>query len=393
MDDNDVLEEFLSELAGSVKRDSFVKLSLSRKKVASVPFEQVYFRWIEMKDGPRFQLTYRYPQHDRIENLDEAKAHDEFKILMKAYFKNADLIDLQNNWHFKSSKKGKMSLIKRPATHRKKPERTHDEPKKYLLEEDAAFLKALKISSDEGRVFADKQAKFRQIHRFLELVQAEFEHLDWPQGKSLSLHDMGSGKSYLTFALYHYFSEQRGFNFEATAVERREELVESGKEIAERLKYPQLKFVASNIQDAFPEKTDVLVALHACDTATDDAIIAAIKAEASLVFLAPCCQHALRKTWKGPKALQPLLRHGIIKEYQAAQLTDAIRSLVLEYFGYQARIIEFVDLQHTAKNLMISARKISDQKNEKAFKELELLMKEMGVEDYYLLQQIKSMTD
>jgi SAM-dependent methyltransferase len=196
--------------------------------------------------------------------------------------------------------------------------------------------------------------KYRQIHHFVELLAPALRTL--PNGQELRLVDMGSGKGYLTFAVYA-FLKQEGFKIGVTGIERRRSLVELCNSVAERCEFADLRFEVGEISTARLDDVDMVVALHACDTATDDALYRAIAAGAQLIFVAPCCHQELRPQLTAPAALAPLFRHGIQSDRMAEAITDALRCLYLEASGYATRIQEFIALEHTAKNLLIMATK------------------------------------
>ncbi len=196
--------------------------------------------------------------------------------------------------------------------------------------------------------------KYRQIHHFIELLAPALRTL--PKGRKLRVADMGSGKGYLTFAAYA-FLKQAGYQAEVFGIERRRALVDLCNRVAAQCEFPDLRFEVGEISDVKLEGVDVLVALHACDTATDDALYRGIAAKAQLIFLAPCCHKEIRPQLRPPNELAPLFRHGIQAERMAENITDALRCMYLEACGYSTTIQEFIALEHTQKNLLISAAK------------------------------------
>jgi SAM-dependent methyltransferase len=205
-----------------------------------------------------------------------------------------------------------------------------------------------------GDVRAARQDKFRQINRFLELVADVEERL--PRDRRIEVVDFGCGKSYLTFALYHYLRDVRGLDVRMLGIDRKEDVIAECRRVAASLGYDGLEFVLGEIgSDPSERDVDMVVALHACDTATDDALAQAIRWRAGVILAVPCCQHELLHQLDASSALHPLLRHGIVKERFAALATDALRAQLLELAGYQTQIVEFVEPEATAKNLMIRA--------------------------------------
>ncbi len=226
--------------------------------------------------------------------------------------------------------------------------------------------------------------KYLQVNRYLEIlgpVIAEMK-LTGP----VRVTDMGSGKGYLTFALYEYLLRITGQDPVMTGVEARKELVELSNRIARDAGFKGLEFITGSILDAPLEKPDILIALHACDTATDDAIFRGITAGASLIVCAPCCHKQVRKEFGKGGAMDPVTRHGILEERQAEIVTDAIRALILEAAGYRTRVLEFISTEHTPKNVMIVGRKTPSQtrRPERFLEQIGALKSLFGMGTHYL---------
>jgi len=209
--------------------------------------------------------------------------------------------------------------------------------------------------------------------------------------KEIKIIDMGSGKSYLTFAMYDYFKSVVEKKITISGIEQREDLVKLSNNFAEECGFENLLFVNGNIENFGMEKVDVAVALHACDTATDDAIFKAIKSEAEIIVLAPCCHKYVRKKMKSPEVLKGIYKHGILFERLAVSVTDALRALTLEYFGYETKVFEFISHEHTAKNTMVTAVK-KKPTDESKLKEIENVKNEFDIEDFYLDQKFPEMS-
>jgi hypothetical protein len=242
-------------------------------------------------------------------------------------------------------------------------EASHDRPKERAVDSTRRWLQVLGVTTAEGRVCRGMEAKFRQIHRFVELLDpllvAAGLKRETPASagemEPLRLVDMGCGKGYLTFAAHEHLGRESGRPVRTRGVEVRPDLVEAGNRHVRECGMEGLEFVAGAIAEQAVGPADVLVALHACDTATDDALAAGIAAGARLLVVAPCCHREVRPQLRPPPVLEPVLRHGILRERQAEFVTDALRSLLLETAGYEPRVFEFISPEHTAKNLMIAA--------------------------------------
>ena len=274
------------------------------------------------------------------------------------------------------SKKGAQKLIRAKAAPANAAQ-THNRQKPYILPEGTpvAWLVALGIMLPDGKVPAAKQKKFKQINRFLEMAADVSDTLP----DNARIIDAGCGKSYLTFALYDYLRRVQGKNVEITGLDLKADVVAHCAALAERLGFRALRFYAGDIAAYTPPdgRTDMVVSLHACDTATDYALYNAVTWGASIILSVPCCQHELYPQVQND-GLRPLLRHGILKERFAAMLTDALRAELLEAAGYSCTVMEFIDMEHTPKNLMLRAvRRRDSRTNEKALGEALSLMQQM----------------
>lgn len=280
------------------------------------------------------------------------------------------------------SKKQKITILRRPPS-KPKQKFSHNIKKQYILEEGSPnpFLIAVGIMTPEGKILSKKQAKFRQINRFLELIDDIVPFLR--KDKTIQIVDFGCGKAYLTFALYHYLHLIRGFPINVIGLDLKSDVITHCQEIAKQLYYEHLHFSVGDIsQFVFKEKVDLVVTLHACDTATDAALEKAVRWGADVILSVPCCQHELFQQVKNDK-LSPLLKHGILKERFSSLVTDAARAQILTILGYHTQILEFISLEHTAKNLMIRAvLKKSKTKNLRALQSYLQFKEELAITPY-----------
>lgn len=359
-----------------------------RKITASLPAADLdathlFVRPVQLSRARAWSFVRRFPTRDETENLATHEAISRLRA-------DIDRIDWLH-WHMhttsgsfqlKLSRKGKHHLAFSAGQGPDDPDvsEAHDRSKQYLIPADAAFLQALGISSAGGHVHSEGRRKYNQINKFVEIIQGLTAH--WQPGKTYTITDMGAGSGYLTFAVYHALRIGRRLDLEVTGVELRPHLVSAGNKLAEKLGFSGLRFVAGDILHHTPPGTDLLIALHACDTATDLAIAAGLQAHAEILVLAPCCHKQVRKSMKIPAGLLPALRHGILLERQAELLTDSIRALLMEYAGYTTQVFEFISAAHTAKNTMITARKT--QPRPAALDESRRLQSLFGLEEHYL---------
>lgn len=264
------------------------------------------------------------------------------------------------------SKKGKFTIKEKVlaapnqnSVHTDKPAFLHNKEKQYILPQDTPvpFLVELGVQTAKGKIVNAKYDKFRQINRYLEFVRDILPALEYEDGKTLNIIDFGCGKSYLTFALYYYLKVMNQYDIRVTGLDLKQDVIESCQALADKFGYDGLKFLVGDISTYEGAKqVDMVVTLHACDTATDYALAKAVGWNAKVILSVPCCQHELNKQIKCPK-LAPVLKYGIIKERMAALMTDAIRANLLENQGYDTQLLEFIDMENTPKNLLIRAVK------------------------------------
>lgn len=280
------------------------------------------------------------------------------------------------------SKKGKMSIKKKLVPGRKKIVLEHNRKKKYILEEGKTvpFLVDLGVMTNEGKIIKSKYDKFRQINRYLEFVDDILDKL--PQDKTVNILDFGCGKSYLTFALYYFLKEVNGYNVNIIGLDLKKDVIEHCNRLSEKYGYSgNLKFYVGDIANYNDvEKVDMVVTLHACDTATDYALAKAVEWGAKVILSVPCCQHEVNRQIENDM-LSPILKYGLLKERISALITDGIRAEILEQNGYEVQILEFIDMEHTPKNILIRAvknirksgdLKISGEKLNKCTEELNI---------------------
>ena len=334
-------------------------------------------------------------------NLDLKEAPAYLTDLMEHSFKQAQVETEGWSGQLLVSKKGKASVkIKRKAETRKnvstqssdlevawKKGISHNRKKRYILEEGIAvpFLVDLGVQTKEGKIVNSRYDKFRQINRFLEFIEDILPKLD--KSRENVILDFGCGKSYLTFAMYYYLKELKGYPVRIIGLDLKDDVIKKCNDLARRYDYEKLSFYTGDIASyEGVDQVDMVVTLHACDVATDYAMEKAVRWGAKVILSVPCCQHELNGQLEN-ELLKPIFQYGIIKERTAALFTDAIRAQILESVGYRTQILEFIDMEHTPKNLLIRAVKQGTPKDNK--KELEAIMNELHIEPmlYRLLNE------
>ncbi|MDQ6788096.1 MAG: SAM-dependent methyltransferase [Acidobacteriota bacterium] len=347
------IEKFISEFARSLHEDNFVKMTLGNYRGNDAHLQKLLVRLVETKRGKRLFFLYRQDTRDTAKNFDFTEGVAKTREFLGKDFFSGHLFTVENDFQLDIGKKGKSRLNVAKPTFQEKPPIDHNREKKILVSPNSFYLKALGITTERGEIRDKQHDKWKQINKFVETLGNLFDKSDLKERTSLKIVDMGSGKGYLTFAAYDYFKNTRGIDVEITGVDSKEELVAIDNDIARASEFENLKFVHGWIGDYDLQDVDILIALHACNTATDDAIFKGICARADLIVVAPCCHQELRPQIKAPEMLRDILRHGIMLEREAETLTDGLRALLLERSGYSARIFEFIATEHTPKNNMI----------------------------------------
>jgi hypothetical protein len=351
---SDAAAEFIDELSRSLSANEFVKLTLSNYKGTEAHLQKVSVRPIETKKGRRLFFQYRYDTRDISKNYDTAEGVRNIRDLVSSGFRSGHLFTTSKDLQLTIGKRNSR-LVTSKATITKPAATGHDREKNSLVDANAFYLKALGITTDGGEIRAQQQNKWRQINKYVEILASLYDKSSLKERTELSIVDMGSGKGYLTFAAYDYFANSRGLQVAMTGVETRMELVELCNEISAAACFEGLKFVNGTIESFEPGKVDILIALHACDTATDDALFKGITAGAELIVAAPCCHKEIRPQMSAPEFLKGVLKHGVMSERTAETVTDGLRALLLEENGYRTKVFEFIASEHTPKNNMIAA--------------------------------------
>lgn len=313
------------------------------------------------------------------ENIDKSQLESKLKESIENKYKQVSAWSETTTFDLKISKKGKIHLSKRKSDNVKMVNKSHNKEKNYILKEGMIIepLIDLGVFTKEGKVVKSKYDKYKQINRFVEIIDDEIKKNDY---KELTILDFGCGKSYLTFVLYYYFVKIKNIKVKMIGLDLKKDVIKKCNDIAKSYNYENLHFELGDINGfKYNNKVDMVITLHACDTATDYALYNAIKWNSKMIFSVPCCQHEFNKDMKS-EDLSILTRYGIIQERVAALMTDAVRGNLLESVGYKTQLLEFIDIAHSPKNILIRASKgnVSKEKREKAIEEVNNLIKEFN---------------
>jgi Methyltransferase domain len=347
---------FIDAFTAAASAGTLLKCTLS-KPTGNAPadLKNIFLRPVDLKKGPHIAFNYRFRTRDEVKNHSREIAAERLGELLGVSFLNANLLTTEADFTLNIAKNGVATLSQHAPSQTAPAETTHNREKNRLLDPTAPWLHTLGICSAKGEVLGPAQDKWRQINKYLETIESLLRAHPLPQDAVIA--DMGSGKGYLTFALYDFLTSKIGLVPQLTGIELRPQLVDFCNIAAQKADFTGLRFVAADIRDYRPERLDMLIALHACDTATDLALAAGIRQKAGIIVAAPCCHKQIRKAMQTRNELAPVLRYGILEERQAEILTDGIRALLLEAEGYKTNVFEFVSTEHTAKNVMITALK------------------------------------
>jgi SAM-dependent methyltransferase len=385
-------EEFIAALSKSLEENSFVKLSLGKYRGADQNLQKILVRLIQVKKGMRLFFLYRYNTRDMVKNYSFAEGAEMVRELLGMSFMSGHLFTLQQDLQIEFGKKSKSRLHASKPTFKAPPSAAHNREKRWQIEpRDNFYLKALGVTDDKGEIKERMGDKWKQINKFIEIIGKLFDASALAQEKELSIVDMGAGKGYLTFATYDYFNNVRGKRARVVGVDAREELVALCNDIARAADFDGLQFERGLIRDYELRDVDILIALHACNTATDEAIYKGIAARASIIICAPCCHQQIRPQMVAPEMLQGVLRHGILLEREAEIATDGLRALLLEQQGYATKVFEFISTEHTQKNTMIvGIRQEQATENPAISRQIAELKNFYGIREHHLQTLLSS---
>ncbi len=381
------LSQFITALQSSLERQEFVRLTLSGYRGAELGLNSLVVQLVQLKAGLKLAFTYRYQTKEIVKNLSIDSAITEITNIIGDQFTNARIFTTQKDLQLTYNKRLEPRLINaKPTFPKAAAPKSHDRQKpRYIETANNVYLQELGITNIQGEIIKTREAKYKQINKFIEIVESLYRSSNLPQRESIHVLDLGSGKGYLTFALYDFFNHQLNKPTNVTGIEFRPELVELCNTIAAQSEFDHLRFESGTIDGLARRPMDIAIALHACDTATDDVIFASVQAQAAMIILAPCCHKQIRQQMNDSAAVKDLWEHGILIERQAQLVTDRLRSLFLELHGYKTKVFEFIDAEHTDKNMMITATRSGKAGNRSAIlAQINALKQHYGIQHYYL---------
>ena len=377
------LDEYLSRVNEAVVQNTLVKMTLSKPAQKHDELRNIDVKPVLIKEKRLFAFTYHYERRDEVKNYDAAQMLDVLEEMLPNRFLNAVLFTIDEDVTLLVSSKGKATLQTKKVQECREQNLEHDNQKARLINPSNQWWYQLGLSTREGKITADMQHKFKQIYKYAEIVESLIKPMKFDG--TVHVADMGAGKGYLTFALHELLTQRMNLDVDIKGVEIRPDLVLKINEIIKTDNLKGLEFVESSIEAYHPEKLDVLIALHACNTATDDAIASGVKAGAELIVCAPCCHKQIRQEMERSGKADAITRYGIFLERQAVMITDTIRALILEYFGYKTQVMEFIEMEHTPKNVLLVGRKTKARVDREAIlNQIETLKHNYGIKQHYL---------
>lgn len=381
----------ISEILTHIANNNINKITFSNIRNKELELDKVIGKLVNIKNNINLQLEYRYKRiikHTNIVTTDSENIQKEIIELLELA-KDINVVTVDENINIKVSKKFKIS-VNRKKTNSKAISFDHNKKKEYFLDEKQKypFLIELGIQNKDGKVVKSKYNKFKQINKYLEFIKQATTQLN--SDKQITILDFGSGKSYLTFSAYYYLTAVLNLNVKIIGIDLKKEVIEHCNNTAKKLNFTNLSFIYGDVIDyENKDEIDMVISLHACNTATDIAILKALDWKAKVFFAVPCCQKEVNGQLKAD-FIPFMLKHGIIKEKFSTLLTDSVRSEVLEAFGYKSDIVEFISAENTPKNQLIRAYKTTNNIDKDKITNLEKFITSLNIE-MFLLDEVKKL--
>ncbi|MGI2066271.1 class I SAM-dependent methyltransferase [Shewanella sp. MF08487] len=373
-------DDFYQLLADSLAKNSLMKLLLSKYRGADKSLQRITIRPISLQNEPVLSFVYQHQTNHITKNLSYDEGLASIKLLLGNDFKSAHLATAEAEVQLEISKKGKVQINTHNVKQTVAAPLEHDREKKRFVDIERPFLTQLGVTDSQHNLIPAMSRKWKQINKFIEVFSQALEASPHKNDQPINVVDFGSGKGYLTFAIHDYLRHSLHNDAQVTGVELRQALADLCNETAATLDHQGLSFVCGDVRTHAPKQTDVMIALHACDIATDYAIHYGIRANADIIMCSPCCHKQIRPQMHSPELFKPMLQYGVHMGQQAEMVTDSLRALFLEANGYATKVFEFISLEHTNKNKMILAVK-KPQHNQKD--SAEILAQIADIKAYY----------
>ena len=362
MTTDEPIAAFADLLEAALADGAFVRLVLAKPRAAGADLVRVSVRPVALKGEVLLSFVHTHTTRDITKNLAPGDGVQQVRALIESSFDHAHLFTATEEIQLLTSKKGRRTLLRGRASHTVAPAApaAHDRAKQRFVDLERPFLTELGVTDAAHRLVPAMARKWKQINKFVEVLDHALAATALKDAKRLDVVDFGSGKGYLTFAMHEHLRHALGLPAQVTGVELRPDMVALCNGAVQRLGLQGLRFDEGDVRTVVPAAIDVMIALHACDTATDHAIHTGVRAGAQIIMCSPCCHKELRPQLLSPHPLRPILKHGVHLGQQAEMLTDGLRAMLLDAVGYDTQVFEFVALEHTNKNKMILAVKRQD---------------------------------
>ena len=390
------VQYFLDQYRQAFNSSLLQRLVLSKYQGDEADLKRISVRPVLIKNQLQLSFLYEYQTNHITKNIG---LNESLNILAKSLgsdFKNAHLVSESLEIQLRFSKKGKALLSEHRSTATKTSSDattnlSHNQEKNRFVQQDRPYLAALGVTDGRGQIIPAMSRKWKQINKFIEILSGAIESTGLADQQEVHIADFGSGKAYLTFAVHDYLHNKLAIKPQVTGVELRQGLVDLCNQTAANLELDGIKFEQGDVQHFAAQNINIMIALHACDTATDYAINMGIRSDADIIMCSPCCHKQIRPQLKSPSILAPLLQHGIHLGQEAEMLTDGLRALLLEANGYDTQVFEFISLEHTNKNKMILAQKRQQPRdNSGVLAQIAELKRFYGIQEHCLEQLLQA---
>ncbi len=363
--DPNQINAFMDECASVLGQPQFQRLVFSKYKGDEVDLNRITLRPVLLKGQAFISCLYQYKTNHITKNVSADEAMALCQLWLGTEFQSAHLVSDEWEVQLNVSKKGKVlvnkyrnkNVAKAQLNQAQTESTSHNRAKKRYVEQTRPYLHELGITDAKGDIIPAMSRKWKQINKFIEVLSRAIDNTGLAKRSEVHIADFGSGKAYLTFAVHDYFTDKLQVATQVTGVELRQGLVDLCNQTAQKLDLSGIKFEQGDVQHFKAQGINIMIALHACDVATDYALHMGIRTGAEIIMCSPCCHKQIRPQMKSPQTLAPLLQHGIHMGQEAEMVTDGLRALLLEAHGYDTQVFEFISLEHTSKNKMILAQK------------------------------------